>query len=209
MEQNFNTIFHRPNAIMWSAMLTMWAFLVPSIICILIQTITENNLQGPLWELAETRTQHCKPSKRSTSEWLKWKQSWQDMVDNHQLNHQFCCIKRLTRKTVARWSKRTERLIVGWVNQLQVYLSTGYRRNRCFPHSGKRRQLKCKQKQCNNSWIPAYRLSQHLSAFASTSPRLSTDIRFDSDSYPVLIDNCCTACISNCRSDFCDRPRSM
>ena len=68
------------------------------------------------------QTQHCKPSKQSTPEWLKWKQSWQDMVDNHQLNHQFCCIKRLTRKTVARWSKRTERLIVGWVNHLLDYL---------------------------------------------------------------------------------------
>ena len=57
--------------------------------------------------------------------------------------------------------------------------------------------------------MPAYRLLRHLSAFASTSPKLSTDIRFDSDSYPVLIDNCCTACITNCLSDFCDTPRSM
>ena len=51
MEQNINTIFHRPNAIIWSVMLTMWAFLVPSIICILIQTIKENNLQGPTLEI--------------------------------------------------------------------------------------------------------------------------------------------------------------
>ena len=62
---------------------------------------------------------------------------------------------------------------------------------------------------CNKSWIPAYCLSQQLSAFASTSPKYSSAIRFDSDSYPVLIDNCCTACITICLSDFCDTPRSM
>ena len=150
MEQNINTIFHRPNAIIWSVMLTMWAFLVPSIICILIQTITENNFQGPISTFTETWIQRCKPSKQSTPEWQKWKQSWQDQVDNHKLTHYFCRIKRLTIEIVTRGSERTNRLIVGWVDQLRVYLSTGNRRRRCFPHSGKGRQLKCKQKNATN-----------------------------------------------------------
>ena len=50
-------------------------------------------------------------------------------------------------------------------------------------------------------------MEHQLSAYAAPQSAHSQDVTFDSDSYPVLIDNCCTACITNCVHDFCDLPR--
>ena len=38
------------------------------------------------------------------------------------------------------------------------------------------------------------------------SNKLSNTTVFDLDSYPILIDNCCTTCIINCIKDFCNSP---
>ena len=58
----------------------------------------------------------------------------------------------------------------------------------------------------SKAWIPRYLLSKQLSAYTAPQPSHSRDATFDSDSYPILIDNCCTACITNGVHDFCDLP---
>ena len=58
----------------------------------------------------------------------------------------------------------------------------------------------------SKAWIPRYLLSKKLSAYTAPQPSHSRDATFDSDSYPVPVDNCCTAYITNCVHDFCDLP---
>lgn len=58
----------------------------------------------------------------------------------------------------------------------------------------------------NIQWqVSVYLLSQHLLAYASTSSTHSSCTVFNSNSYPVvLMNNSCTACITNSASDLCD-----
>ena len=55
-------------------------------------------------------------------------------------------------------------------------------------------------------WIPRYLQANQLSAYAAPQSSHSPDATFDLDSYPVLIDNCCMTCITNCVHDFCNLP---
>ena len=68
--------------------------------------------------------------------------------------------------------------------------------------------MTCHRRACkiSKTWIPRYLLSKQLSTYTAPQPSHSWDATFDSDSYPVLIENCCKACITNCVHDFCDLP---
>ena len=57
------------------------------------------------------------------------------------------------------------------------------------------------------AWTPKHLQTKQLLAYTASQSAQSRDAIFDSDSYAVLIDNCCTACITNCVHDFCNLPQ--
>jgi hypothetical protein len=87
------------------------------------------------------------------------------------------------------------------------YLAT---QNLTTPSSffGNLQHLTCHRRahKISKAWIPRYLLSKQLSAYTAPQSSHSQDATFDSGSYPVLIDNCCRACITNCAHAFCDLP---
>ena len=62
------------------------------------------------------------------------------------------------------------------------------------------------QKYCK-AWTPKHLQTRQLFAYTASQSSQSRDATFDSDSYAVLIDNCCRACITNCVHNFCDLPQ--
>ena len=156
-----------------------------------------------------TTNQCRKQPKRFTSEWLKWKHLCQEMFDNHHIR--FLCQLTICslKKTVLKFTTVLHRLIVGWGDMLLGYLSSGKRKQRRYLFKKHKVYSNIRQhKNTNRSWIPAYLLSQRLIACATTTSVVPSVPVFDSDSYPILIDNCCTACITNCIQDFCNDPQS-
>ena len=64
-----------------------------------------------------------------------------------------------------------------------------------------------------SSWIAQLSRGFHQAccriAFATALAYHKNAITFDSDSYPILIDNCCSACMTNSLDDFTDIPKEV
>ena len=149
--------------------------------------------------------QHQKPTKQTFSEWLKWKCSIHNSTHTLHLIPFYCYTKQTIQKASTKITCNSNKLVSFGVDYCLTFLSTrkwipwkqvgnGIR----YPH----------HKAFHKSWIPANLMSLQEMVFASTSSSTSNKAVFDSDIYPILIDNCCTAWITNCIKDFCNTPQT-
>ena len=173
--------------------------------------VTAYTFEWPTWKDSHPHnmsTWYCMQPKWSMSEWPKWKHICQDIFNNHHVGFLCWHTMRSLNKVASKCTSVSHRLIVGWGDSLLVYLSTGKRKQRHYFFKGHRSYSNCGQhKYTNRSWIPAYLLSQRLAACTITPAPSPLAPVFDSNSYSILIDSCCTACMTNCIQDFCNNPK--
>ena len=180
-------------------------------ICNLIQTasndyFTRKTIKGLKHKSIKNR-RHKVP-KRTTPEWLKWKHSCQDYLRDHGVVRYCRRSRQLALKVVRKWAVSSIRLIVEWGDKAHASLSSKRAKHQRVysrrDHMGSRGTRKTTR---NKAWIQEYLKAQENIALVSSLANPLPVPMFDSDSYPVLIDNCCTACITNCIRDFCEEPR--
>ena len=87
MRQRFATIFQRPFADTWTTILTLWVILWDPQSCGLFFPVIIVGLTFCFHVLLQSTASKCqqqKPSKRATSEWLKWQRRKGIQQDPHQ-----------------------------------------------------------------------------------------------------------------------------
>ena len=211
MRQRFATIFQRPFADTWTTILTLWVILWDPQSCGLFFPVIIFGLIFWFHVLLQGTASKCqrqKPSKRATSEWLKWQKKKRDTTGPTSITY---VVRRMSRLFNSRLKQHTGvpwRLIVVYLSQLLQNISQfKTQRRRTFSLGNIQRSTRHrKARKISKAWIPRYLLSKQLSAYTAPQPSHSQDATFDSDSYPVLIGNCCTVCITNCVHDFYDLP---
>ena len=103
-------------------------------------------------------------------------------------------IKKETRKMTTKIMQYSNKLLNKWMDSWLICLSTEKRtQHKQSQYRSRHHYHKVKYK----SWIPTYLMTTQLMAYVSMANAIPNTNVFDSDSYPILINNCCTACITN------------
>ena len=202
MANTISSIFYRPITIIWMYLAR---------ICFDFY-VNYNHLQNTTthylrhhWakghDKTDTLAQQRKLPKRITSEWLKWKHSCHNEAHRLGISSFYRNLKKTVTTATNKFMHMTNNLLSRWTDSSLAFLSTGRRSRRKY--TGKRNR-QSHHNHIDKSWNPSYLLSLQVIALASTSGTTSAMAVFDSDSYPILIDNCCTAYITNCIKDFYD-----
>ena len=142
------------------------------------------------------------------SEWLKWQQMIMETSDPTLITYVLRCMHCLFNSRVRQLTGLLLQLIVDSLSHLLQHVSQ-IKTQQCSSLSlgNIQRSLHCRQAhQHSNSWIPEYLQTKELPTYVALQPLHSWNATFDTGSYSVLIDNCCTACITNCIQYFCVLP---